>query len=116
MTGAEIANFNPQWEGELSESEIIDEIDGGYPVLAGISPSGAFAPNGWGLSQHVVVITGYEDGDDEITLTVNDPYPYPIFQDPYLAAGGTRLQTGKYTIRYSALIGRLAYQNSITFD
>lgn len=116
LTGVEITNFSPNWEGELDEDVIIDQIDSGYPVLAGISPSGPVAPNGWGLSQHVVVITGYEDAGNEIELTINDPYPYPVFLDPYVSAGGVRLRTGRYRIAYSSFLENLAYQNSITFN
>lgn len=108
--------FSPRATGRLSVGGIIDHIDAGAPVLAGITPSGFRFPSGSGMSQHAVVIVGYEETDDgSIVLTINDPFPYPAFSDPYRAAGGDGDGYGQHWIDYGAFVSRLGYDNSIVF-
>ena len=103
--------------GRLSPSDIIDEIDEGDPVVAGISPSGmgAFYPPS--MSEHVTLIIGYRESRRGFQVLVNDPMPYArIGYDPYLALGARRTRAGQYWVDYGTLVHRLAYKDSIYFD
>jgi hypothetical protein len=99
----------------LITKQIVEEIDAGRPVIAGISPGGfSFL----GQSQHVALIIGYEGDAENLTVTVNDPFPYVLtmFQghpDPYLAAGGRKNREGQYDIGYRAFRTRLLWGQSI---
>jgi hypothetical protein len=93
----------------LSLSEVEAEIDGGRPIVAGISPSGYNISN---VSQHVALIVGY-DGDD---LIVNDPFPFAsnfFTGNPYEAAGGEAVSRGQYRIPYRQFVERLRWRESI---
>jgi hypothetical protein len=57
----------------LSMAELRAEIDGGRPVLAGISAGGFSFPN---FSQHVIVVVGYDVTPTGSFVIVNDPFPY----------------------------------------
>jgi hypothetical protein len=101
----------------LSMLEVKQEIDAGHPVAAGISAGGFPFPN---LSQHVVVIVGYDAAGSQQSLIVNDPFPYNLPQfvaqgrvNPYFAAGAAEVQPGRYRIAYSAFTGFMAWGNSI---
>lgn len=96
---------------ELEVDEIIDEIDAGRPVIAGISPSGMRYPGG--MAEHVALIIGYEAEGQ--MLIVNDPFPFDEVgaPNPYVRAGGRRLQRGQYLIRYSDFVGYLSWENTI---
>ena len=107
-------SFSLDATGALDPDEIVGEIDGSRPVIAGISPSG----NGWryppGLSEHVALIVGYRDDGPDLVLVVNDPMPYALTPfDPYLAAGGRMLRPGQYAIEYGAFVGWLGYKDTI---
>jgi hypothetical protein len=82
----------------LSRSSVVNEIDIGNPVIAGITPGrnlGAFR----GGAAHVALIVGYYDDGD--TLIVNDPYPYQtVGWDPYRAAGARQTRYLQYEIDY----------------
>jgi hypothetical protein len=106
-------DLSPRLFGRLSLSTLEDYIEGGSPIIAGISPTGAYFPDGVGLSQHVVVIVGADSDTGEIV--VNDPYPYGPYDDPYIAYGGSKIQSGQYAISYSDF-RRLNYQNSMVFE
>jgi Papain-like cysteine protease AvrRpt2 len=100
--------------GILSPQEIVSSIDGGTPILAGISPQGIPFPPGLGFSQHAVVIIGYENTGHGFEIIFNDPYPYSGIA-PYLQTGGRLLQLGRYQLPYSTFIQIFHYGNSITF-
>ena len=93
----------------LIPGEVVDEIDRARPIVAGISPAGR--PQGG--SAHVALIVGYEAGG--ATLIVNDPYPFPGFQNPYFAAGGAPTdRPGAYRIPYHAFQRGLDWAESFT--
>jgi hypothetical protein len=93
---------------------VMTEIDAGRPILAGISPGGYAFPD---ISQHAVVIVGYDNTGASPALIVNDPFPYDAYftqlPNPYLGAGGTERQPGQYYIPYSSFISNLVWANSI---
>jgi hypothetical protein len=99
--------------GILSPQEISSSIDNGSPILAGISPQMPLPP-GLGLSQHAVVIIGYENTSRGFEVVFNDPSPYPTFPT-YLEVGGRALQAGQFQLSYNAFIQVFNYGNSITF-
>jgi hypothetical protein len=89
------------------------EIDEGRPIVAGISPSGYSYPN---ISQHAVVIVGYQNDGNGQRILINDPFPYDAFPgspNPYLAVGGARVAAGRYSVTYSALVEQLRWGNTI---
>ena len=99
----------------LSMSEVATEIDAGRPIVAGITAGGFPFPN---ISQHVVVIVGYDATGPEPFLLVNDPFPYNLFlaqggSNPYFAVGATEVRPGRYRIRYADYIGYMAWANTI---
>jgi hypothetical protein len=58
--------------GVLSKDDVMSEIDADRPIVVGISPGG-FTYGG--QPEHVSVIVGYDDSDDDnFLLTVNDPF------------------------------------------
>ena len=59
--------------GSLSEEEVIQEINEGRPIIAGVSPSGFKID---GVSQHTALIVGYDDLSGSLKLIVNDPFPF----------------------------------------
>jgi hypothetical protein len=94
----------------LSPSRVREEIDAEHPIIAGISPSGR--PPVWAGSQHVALIVGYDDDSDgDVSLHVNDPYPFTT-ENPYELAGGTPDGDGSYTISYRAFRDRLNWRES----
>lgn len=99
---------------ELSEDDLKDEINSGRPVIAGISPHSGLLPPG--LSEHAVVIVGYQQRGDQLVLLVNDPFPYGAahMQDPYTAAGGALELPGRYRIAYDTMVGELAWGNTVS--
>jgi hypothetical protein len=98
----------------LSFNETAEQIDAGQPILAGISPQGYAYPN---VSEHAVVIVGYQSNTAGQRLIINDPFPYAAFPtspNPYFAAGGTALQPGRYSIPYATFVSTMNWANSIT--
>jgi Papain-like cysteine protease AvrRpt2 len=98
----------------LSMDDVMTEIDAGRPILAGISPGGYAFPD---VSQHAVVIVGFDSTGASPALIINDPFPYDAFftqqPNPYLAAGGSERQPGQYDIPYSSFISSMVWGNSI---
>lgn len=82
--------------GPLSFTDIQDQIDGGKPVIAGISPSNPSAS----IAQHVALIVGYRETDSSQYLIVNDPFPFTSPNLPYELHNGTRVERGRYLIRF----------------
>lgn len=99
----------------LTIAQIKTEIDASRPIITGICPSGT---TGRPVSEHVALLIGYADG----TLTgngnacfmvkINDPYPYPRGQNPYLRAGGTKIGNLQYEIEYDAFRTKLVWGES----
>jgi uncharacterized protein YvpB len=99
--------------GRLSFGDITENIDDGNPMIAGISPSGMgrfYPPT---MSEHAIVIVGYDD--EAGTVIVNDPYPYPPGADHYTRTGGRMLRRGQYEISYPAFVQVLGYKDTIEF-
>lgn len=97
----------------LSFSDTAREIDDGRPIVAGISPNGFVYPN---ISQHAVVIVGYQNNASGQWVIVNDPFPYdtvPSSPNPYMAFGATRLRPGQYLVAYAALLSGLRWGNTL---
>jgi Peptidase_C39 like family len=96
--------------GPLDFDELKDEIDKDRPVVAGINLSGGFAIPG--QAQHVVLIIGYDDVGQ--TLTVNDPFPYEAFGVyPYQVLNAGQPQQGQYIIDYAAFKNRMRWTVSL---
>ena len=94
----------------VSNAVIKDEIDNDRPLLIGITTSGARLP----VSQHVALIMGYEETDNDFQVIVNDPFPYRRFGiDPIVSAGGQMLEPGQYRIGYAKLKNRLSWRETI---
>ena len=96
----------------LSIQQVETEILAGRPILAGISPGQFPLPD---VSQHAVVIVGYDTSGSTPLLIVNDPFPYmaAFQQDPYTPAGGTLLQPGRYSISLDAFVQQLSWANTL---
>lgn len=96
----------------LTPRELKEDLDNDRPVIAGISPAGVTGP----AAQHVALIIGYEEDDDDnrLILIVNDPYPYQYVgnrADPYLLARGEG-GNGQYRISYDNFRLRLRWSES----
>lgn len=104
-----------QFRGILPPAEIAHQIDNDGPILAGISPGQIPFPPGFGVSQHAVVVVGYESHPNGFDVILNDPFPYPGMGNPYLAAGGVMLEPGQYRIAFQTFVGVFHYGNSLTF-
>jgi hypothetical protein len=101
-------------DSALDPEGIIDEIDAGRPIIAGISPSGQGFHYPAGMSEHVALIVGYRVQGNRLLLYVNDPMPFSLFPfDPYRAAGASPTRPGQYLIEYGAFRGRLGYKDSL---
>jgi hypothetical protein len=101
----------------LTPPELRRELEAGRPVLAGINPGllgGGAAPDGFAASAHVALIVGYAERDGKLWLLVNDPFPFgpPSWPDPYLAAGATLVQPGRYAVPYATFTGGLGWVES----
>ncbi len=97
----------------LSFANVVEEIDRGRPIVAGISPHSGFKPPG--LSEHAVLIVGYEVSGPQLWMIINDPFPYGTvgMPDPYVGAGGKKVGAGRFAVPYEAMIQSLAWQNSV---
>lgn len=108
VTRQRIAGVRSRYRlSSISEEEVRGEIDAGRPVIAGISPSGITGP----FAQHVSLVVGYDDDDEDFRLIVNDPYPYQYVGnrfDPYIRAGG-RGGNGRYLIGYDEFRANLRW-------
>lgn len=86
--------------GTLPPAMLIAEIEAGRPVLAGVSTTRRRAELD---AEHVALIVGYEARGGDLSVVVNDPFPYPADANPYLLHGGTVLELNQYRIGYDAL-------------
>ena len=110
-------HFDVSPAARLSPSEIVDEIDEGDPVIAGISPSGMGAYYPQGMSEHAVLMVGYRNSRRGFQVLVNDPMPYGLMgHNPYLTVGAKRARPGQYWIDYRIFVRRFVYKDSIYFD
>jgi hypothetical protein len=83
---------------ELSLQSVVNNINAGRPIVCGISPTNrAYYRD----SEHAVIIAGYDISPNNYLLVVNDPYPYPSGQNPYLRNGGSQLSGNQYLIPYT---------------
>jgi hypothetical protein len=101
--------------GILSSRQIVSQIDQQGPILAGISPGQIQYPAGLGISQHAVVIVGYEGTPESLNVVINDPYPYPPTSDPYVLNSAFKMQQGQYSIPLRIFVAKFNYRNSVTF-
>jgi hypothetical protein len=97
--------------GPMPPQEIKSEIDGGRPIIAGISPGAGVLPPG--LAQHAVLIVGYDNSG--AMLVINDPFPYSSagIDPPYVQAGGTQMQGGRFMVPYQAMVGPINWNNAV---
>jgi len=97
---------------DLSWETLVSEIDEGRPIIIGISPGRYLPP---GLAQHAVVIVGYEGGQEDPEVIINDPYDYSGLPDPYTVNGGSKdpKVMGRYSIPLAALVRELGWNTSI---
>ncbi len=95
----------------LSMAAIKVEIDAGRPIAAGISPGIAFLPPG--VSEHAVLIVGYDLSSN--SLIVNDPFPYQSqgMQPAYLQYGGSQISLGQFSVPYVAFVGPMHWANTV---
>lgn len=94
----------------ISKNQIKEEIDGGRPIIVGINPGGGNTR----VSAHVALVIGYEERNEALFLTINDPFPYQYVapgNDPYLRAGGAGGE-GQYTIDYETFRTRLGWRET----
>ena len=99
----------------LTQAQVRTEIDGSRPIIVGLSPSG-FSYDG--QPQHAALIIGYENGDSNLEVIVNDPYPYDLsffsgITNPYIAAGGRLIIPGQYQITYVSFKSRLTWTQAL---
>jgi hypothetical protein len=87
------------------------EINAGRPIAAGISPGMGFLPPG--VSEHAVLIVGYDNVSNAVI--VNDPFPYQSqgLQPSYLQYGGSQIQVGQFSVPYAALVGPIKWANTV---
>lgn len=97
----------------LTQELLKEEIDAGRPAIVGISPGARLLPPG--LSQHAVLLVGYEEKDGSLLVYVNDPFPYRERNrsDPYTVYGGTFVRSGRYVVPYDSLVHKLNWRNTI---
>ena len=84
---------------------------GGPDINAGISPGAGFLPPG--VSEHAVLIVGYDSRSNAVI--VNDPFPYSSqnLQPSYLQYGGHQIRTGQFAVPYAAFVGPIKWGNTV---
>lgn len=90
-------NFYHSESKRVKFQHIKNNIDNNQPVLCGISYQRREYDRD---SEHVVVVVGYSIKNGIPYLIVNDPYPYPFGQNPYLHNGAQILNDFQYEISY----------------
>jgi hypothetical protein len=87
------------------------EINAGRPIAAGISPGAGFLPPG--VSEHAVLIVGYDISTNSVFI--NDPFPYQSqgMQPSYLQFGGIQTQPGQFQVPYATLVGPIKWGNTV---
>lgn len=97
----------------LSMSQIKTNIESNWLMIVGISPSGRGPQYLPGQSEHAVVIVGCDSSQG--TIFVNDPFPYLPGRDPYVVAGGRKIEEGQYEITFQNFLKKLYYKDTIVF-
>lgn len=112
------ASFAPNYQSYPAWGRIKQSLNLSYPVIAGISPTAR--PNDPSLSQHAVLITGYDDnyrGTGEKWVVVRDPYPYERDENPYLGAGYSyHKASGKAVLPWRVLRDRLNLSSAVFLE
>lgn len=101
--------------GRLSEEEVKRELDAGRPIIVGLSPSGFKVEE---AAEHMALLVGYKDGSDELTLIVNDPFPFEDDRflwigNPYVRIHASGDGDAQYEIGYNRFRGRLKWTHTI---
>lgn len=94
----------------LPPAAVVRELDAGRPVMAGISYTRRIFDAD---AEHVVLVVGYELRDGRLDLLVNDPYPYPPGQNPFLRSGGVTVRPYQYRIAYEDFRQRVFWHWSV---
>ena len=86
--------------GSLSKAEVKQQLNESRPIIVSISPTGFKVG---GSPQHMALIVGYDDGYDDLMLTVNDPFPFEDdrflgARNPYQSTGVSGGSDGQYEI------------------
>ncbi len=103
--------FSCQEGYELDYSTIKSNIDRQKPILCGISPTRKQYYSG---AEHVVVLTGYEVINQVPYIIINDPYPYPSYDNPYLKFNAVMLQKNQYRISLQSFTNDLFWHWSLS--
>ncbi len=61
----------------------------------------------------MVLIVGYESTAQDVFVVVNDPFPYPLHRNPYLAADGKQTRSFRYKLPLKNFTERLFWHWSI---
>jgi len=100
--------------GRQSFAAIARSIDSSDPIIAGISPNAGGRIYPPGMSEHAIVLIGYDDS--RMTIILNDPMPYPPHFNPYARIGARQLMPGRYEVPYAQLVQTLRYRDTIFID
>jgi hypothetical protein len=103
--------FSCQEAYELNFSTIKFNIDKKKPILCGISPSRKQYYSG---AEHVVVLIGYRTIHDTTYVIINDPFPYPNYDNPYLKANATIIQKNQYLIGLQTFTNNMFWHWSLS--
>lgn len=90
-------SFNFSESKQVSFEHIKLNIDNNKPLLCGTSTT---RRQFYSDAEHVVLVVGYSMKDGSPYLVVNDPFPYPIGQNPYVQSGAKTLNKYQYEIKY----------------
>jgi hypothetical protein len=101
--------------GRLLEQDVKQELDAGRPIMVGLSPSGFKVDE---ATEHMALIVGYKDGSDDLTLIVNDPFPFEDDRflwigNPYVRVHASATGDAQYEIGYDRFRGRLKWTHTI---
>lgn len=101
--------------GRLFEEDVRQELDAGRPIMVGLSPSGFKVDE---AMEHLALIVGYKDGSDDLTLIVNDPFPFEDDRflwigNPYVKVHASAAGDAQYEIGYDRFRGRLKWTHTI---
>jgi hypothetical protein len=92
-------NFNFSESQQVSFKHIKLNIDNNKPLLCGISYT---RRQFYSDAEHVVLVVGYRIKNGSPYLVLNDPFPYPIGQNPYVKSGAKTLKKYQYEISYKS--------------
>jgi hypothetical protein len=110
------APFRPNYVAYPEFASIKQSIDLSYPVIGGISVGQP--PADPALSQHAILITGYDDdhlGTGEPWVVILDPYPYSPGESPWLSAG-YRSSAGRLTVPWRFVRDRMNLTSAVFLE